>query len=78
MTASTRPINVAVRREVEPINAARKRNAVAALCVFAFIAWCAMPALVWLVQVGLSASAVSDARSSEPLRPATSGEGQLR
>ena len=82
MTVSSRPIPLSRpdRGEPEPGNPAGKRNTVAAICVFGLVAWCAMPAVVWLAQLGLSAATASDSRSPEPQRLPTCvvpGEGQL-
>ena len=82
MTLSSRPnpLSRPDRGEPEPANPAGKRNTVAAICAFGLIAWCAMPAVTWLAQLGLSAATATDSRSPEPQRLPTCvvpDEGQL-
>lgn len=54
------------RRGPGPIRAPRKHSAVTVVCIGAFIAWCALPAVIWGARVGLSA--LSDHHPAEPER----------
>jgi hypothetical protein len=70
MTASTHMIQFTAhqdRRELEQLNAMRRRNIIAVICVAAFIAWCAMPAVVWLAQIGVSAASGNPAAEPQQL-----------
>jgi hypothetical protein len=64
MTTSTQTIELAaLGMHREPV---RKNGIVAVCCIFAFIASCAMPAVIWSARLGLSAW--SDHRPAEPER----------
>jgi hypothetical protein len=67
MTTSAQTIELAtLDMHREPGQPSRRNGIVAALCIFAFIASCAMPAVIWIARIGVSAW--TDNRPAEPQR----------